>query len=81
MTTKALSKLGFNADVFLGKYDDNKYVAKMKEEFAEPKPKLTEDELKYHLEHANKDELRQLLQDFDLTEIQKKAVIVQGKSL
>ena len=25
-TTKALSKLGYNADVFLGKFDDNKYV-------------------------------------------------------
>lgn len=24
--TKALSKLGFNADIFLGKYDDNRYV-------------------------------------------------------
>jgi hypothetical protein len=24
--TKGLSKLGFNADVFLGKFDDNKYV-------------------------------------------------------
>lgn len=26
--TKGLSKLGFNADVFLGKFDDNKYVQK-----------------------------------------------------
>lgn len=34
--TKALSHLGFNADVFLGKFDDNKYVAKLKEEFAAP---------------------------------------------
>ena len=24
--TKGLSKLGFNADVFMGKFDDNKYV-------------------------------------------------------
>lgn len=39
MTTKSLSKLGFNADVFLGKYDDNKYVAQMKAEFAEVKDK------------------------------------------
>lgn len=30
--TKALSHLGFNADVFLGLYDDQKYVAKMKEQ-------------------------------------------------
>ncbi len=26
LTTKALSKLGFSADVFLGKYDDSRYV-------------------------------------------------------
>jgi hypothetical protein len=29
--TKALSHLGFSADVFLGKYDDNKYVAQAQE--------------------------------------------------
>jgi uncharacterized short protein YbdD (DUF466 family) len=34
--TKALSMLGFNADVFLGKFDDNKYVNQMKKEFSEP---------------------------------------------
>lgn len=34
--TKALSHLGFNADVFLGKFDDNKYVAKVTAEFAPP---------------------------------------------
>lgn len=31
--TKALSHLGFNADVFLGKFDDNKYVAEITREF------------------------------------------------
>lgn len=37
--TKLLSQLGFNADVFLGKYDDNKYVAEVTKEFAEkPEP-------------------------------------------
>jgi hypothetical protein len=34
--TKALSHIGFNADVFLGKFDDNKYIEEMKLEFAEP---------------------------------------------
>lgn len=39
--TKLLSHLGFNADVFLGRYDDQKYVEQVREEFAEkPKPKL-----------------------------------------
>ena len=34
--TKALSKLGFNADVFMGMYDDHKYVAMMQDEFNKP---------------------------------------------
>ena len=33
--TKGLSQLGFNADVFLGKFDDNKYVQAMEREFSE----------------------------------------------
>jgi hypothetical protein len=32
--TKGLSQLGFNADVFLGLYDDNKYVEAARREFA-----------------------------------------------
>jgi len=32
--TKALSMLGFSADVFLGLYDDNKYVNDRRDEFA-----------------------------------------------
>lgn len=31
--TKCLSFLGFNADIFLGKYDDSKYVNGLKDEF------------------------------------------------
>jgi hypothetical protein len=31
--TKLLSHLGFNADVFLGLFDDNKYVKRMEQEF------------------------------------------------
>lgn len=30
--TKALSKIGFNADVFLGKFDDARYVATLKQD-------------------------------------------------
>jgi hypothetical protein len=33
--TKLLSQLGFNADVFLGLFDDNKYVERVTREFAE----------------------------------------------
>lgn len=32
--TKLLSQLGFNADVFLGLYDDNKYVAGLRQKFS-----------------------------------------------
>lgn len=43
ITTKALSKLGFSADVFLGRYDDNRYVNDMKKKFAEvPKKMISE---------------------------------------
>lgn len=41
--TKALSHLGFSADVFLGMYDDNKYVASLKQEFNAKKAKVVED--------------------------------------
>ena len=39
LTTKALSKLGFNSDVFEGKFDDNKYVDEMNEKFGNTEPK------------------------------------------
>lgn len=39
--TKALSKLGFNADIFMGKFDDVRYVEEMKKEFTKPTPKPT----------------------------------------
>lgn len=36
LVTKALSKIGFNADVFKGKFDDNRYVQEMQAEFNKP---------------------------------------------
>lgn len=39
--TKAISKLGFNADIFLGSFDDVKYLAEVTKEFAD-KPKAIE---------------------------------------
>tara|TARA_R110002050_G_C8830997_1_gene505229 strand:+ start:162 stop:743 length:582 start_codon:yes stop_codon:yes gene_type:complete len=43
--TKAISKLGFNADIFLGKFDDVRYLNEMKKEFAPKveKPALPND--------------------------------------
>ena len=38
--TKGLSKLGFNADVFLGLWDDNRYVQALRDAEIKQKPKL-----------------------------------------
>lgn len=58
--TKLLSRLGFNADVFLGLYDDNKYVEAVKREFDEQErasaPKVNDSqqaELMAHLDAMN----------------------------
>lgn len=42
--TKLLSHLGFSADVFLGKFEDNKYLESLRKEFAEKVPTITEDQ-------------------------------------
>jgi len=39
--TKGLSKLGFCSDVFLGMYDDNRYVAQMEKEFSSSNEKAS----------------------------------------
>lgn len=44
--TKAISKLGFNADIFMGKFDDVRYVEEMKEEFKSPEQKAEEQAVK-----------------------------------
>lgn len=43
--SKSLSLLGFNSDIFEGKFDDNKYVNELRKEFSKPK-ELTEQEKK-----------------------------------
>ena len=44
LTTKALSKLGFNSDVFEGKFDDNKYVESLKNGNLQPES-ITKDQI------------------------------------
>jgi len=41
--SKALSRLGFNSDVFEGKFDDNKYVSEMTKKYAQQKQDLQAD--------------------------------------
>jgi len=43
--TKGLSELGFNADVFLGLFDENKYVQSLKNAEPEPEP-ITDEQVK-----------------------------------
>ena len=80
-TTKALSKLGFNSDVFEGKFDDNKYVAEQKEAFAERPKTETTKELKQKIidgvelvaekykEHRQADILSMLTEGVPLTKL------------
>lgn len=42
--SKCLSLLGFSADIHLGLYDDNKYVAELREEFAPKEAVITEEQ-------------------------------------
>jgi hypothetical protein len=53
--TKCLSYLGFNADIFLGKYDDNKYVQEVSKEFAEKRPRQLTDIDKQWIAAVKKD--------------------------
>ena len=69
--TKALSMLGFNADVFLGKFDDNKYVADMKAKYKKDnpseKPKKKASKVNVALMTADqKTQLNDILIDADL---------------
>ena len=65
--TKGLSKLGFNSDVFEGKFDDNKYVQQMTREFKEAD--LSDDEKKQEFMKKCKE----LIEQKGLTEEQQEA--------
>ena len=68
--TKALSKLGFNADIFLGKFEDVRYMEELKKEFA-PKKKLTTDQFNKAL-LASKEQIQAVIKKFDLDDGQSK---------
>jgi len=81
--TKALSKMGFNADIFMGRFDDTKYVNDMKEEFKpEPvKQSLTEKGFLYLKEKGNLSEVSEALTKRSLTDLQKSALLIIKKQL
>jgi hypothetical protein len=75
--TKALSKLGFNADIFLGKFDDIKYVTEMKKEFKEepkpaPKKTLSLEGFNKTLKAVNPKDVQFVLNGYNLDNDQKK---------
>ena len=80
-TTKALSKLGFNADIFLGKFDDTKYVQQMKQEFKEPAKKQTFKEGGFD-KALNSDQktILSVLSKYELTPDQKKQLTEKLKT-
>ena len=60
--TKAISKLGFNADIFLGLFDDVKYLTEVTKEFAEaPAPKKLSDKAIDDLIAKGKEEIKKYL--------------------
>lgn len=76
--TKAISKLGFNADIFMGKFDDVKYIAEITKEFAEaPQPIKLSDKAIEDLIVKGKEEINKYLElekqnKISLTDFQRK---------
>lgn len=82
MTTKALSKLGFNADVFLGRYDDNKYVQQITKEFDEVKKEpLTDKEFQQLKNPNNYKHIDWYINNRELTEDQRKGLELLKKEI
>ena len=70
--TKGLSKLGFNADVFLGMWDDNRYVNQVRESF-KTKTKLTPTKLSAMINAINSgkgDVVKSKMGDYEITKEQ-----------
>jgi hypothetical protein len=70
--TKGLSKLGFNADVFLGMWDDNRYVSQVRESF-KTKTKLTPTKLSAMINAINSgkgDVVKSKMGDYEITKEQ-----------
>jgi hypothetical protein len=77
--TKAISKLGFNADIFMGKFDDQRYLDEVNKEFGNTPqapqqktlPALTKDGYDYLMSKGTKEEIQKALTTRQMTNIQK----------
>ena len=70
--TKGLSKLGFNSDIFLGMWDDNRYVNQLREA-TKVKEKLTDVKLEAMckaIASGKGDVVRSKMNDYDITKSQ-----------
>ena len=76
--TKAISKLGFNADIFMGKFDDVRYVQEANTHFQkieskaieERKPSLTISQFESS-KKGSKEQIKAVLNKFRMTTIQR----------
>lgn len=75
--TKAISKLGFNADIFLGKFDDQRYLDEVTKEFT-PKESIDNTRFEKALEKIKEGDytVEKLKATFELTELQNKSLML-----
>jgi hypothetical protein len=94
--TKAISKLGFNADIFLGKFDDVRYLEEVKKEFtpknqgqklservSKPNGKqvLTHEGFEFLKKEGTLDQVKEALSDREITDLQKSALLILERQL
>lgn len=84
--TKALSKLGFNADIFMGKFDDVRYVEEMRKEFAEheKKEKKVLTDKQFDVLCSDKSTLKHVvsaLSNYEMSEAQRKVLTLKKADL
>ena len=73
--TKGLSTLGFNADVFMGLFDDNKYVATLADEFKDDKWKDEIAKASKKLSDTDRKKIEHSVADGTVTHVNYKAAL------
>lgn len=79
--TKGLSKLGFNADVFMGLFDDNKYVNQVTEQFADESWKNKLNQVVDKLPDSDKKKFSDAISKKTITSKNYKAYIARAEEL
>lgn len=79
--TKGLSKLGFNADVFMGLFDDNKYVSQVTEQFADDSWKKKLNQVVDKLPDSDKEKFNKAVKDGTVTRRNYVAYIKRAEEL